>query len=497
LELLVIILIPIVCTILIVAVGQKSTFLRNTLVMVPSVVDFVLVCHLAWLVTHGGSYSLNLVDLPFFALKFKADPFSTYMALSMTFLWMMTNIYSFGYMAHEHAQTRYYACLTLNITAAMGIVFATNLVTFFIFFELLTIAVYPLVVHEETEEAYTAGVVYGVYLLTGGAAVLLGTIILYNLTGTFDFVAGGIPALAEQSKLMLTVLFILFTLGFGFKAGLVPLYYWLPEAMIAPTPISAVLHAVAVVNVGVFGFIRVIYNIFGPKLYHQMGFGDVIAVLGAVTILYAAVMGLRQKEIKRMLAMSTINQLSFMLLGVVSFSMIGMLGGILHIYFHAFMKITLFYCAGAIITQSGNKYVAKMGGLAKHMPITMTCFAIAALGIIGLPPVAGWVSKWYLMQGFLSVGKPIYAVVFLLSSIIELGFFGPPIFSAFFREEEPGAFSFERDTSRFGNEAPWTMWLPIVIVAFFSLLFGVWGFVPHRMAQPALTGLLGRGFQGF
>ena len=493
-ELLIIILIPIVCTILICTIGQKSTLLRNIFVLTPAVVSFLLVSHLAWLVTHGGSYALNLVDLPFFAIKFRVDPFAAYMAISMTFLWILTDIYSFGYMAHEHAQIRYYASLTLNLTAAMGIVFASNLITFFIFFELLTIAVYPLVVHEETEAAYKAGIMYGVYLLTGGAAVLFGTIILYNVVGTINFVPGGIPALASQSKFLLIVLFILFTFGFGFKAGIVPLHSWLPEAMIAPTPISAVLHAVAVVNVGVFGFIRVIYNIFGAELYQQMGFNRILAILASITIIYAAVMGLRQKEIKRMLAMSTINQLSFMIIGVASLSMVSRLGGLLHIYFHAFMKITLFYCAGAIITQSGNKYLTKMSGLAKHMPITMTCFAIAAVGIIGLPPVAGWVSKWYLMQGYFAQGEAIFPIVLIISGVIELGFFAPPIIAAFFIKEQAGDYDFEQDTSILGNEAPWTMWVPIVIVATFSVIFGLWGFVPHYLAKPALVGLLGHSF---
>ena len=261
--------------------------------------------------------------------------------------------------------------------------------------------------------------------------------------------------------------------------------------MVAPTPISAVLHAVAVVNVGLFGFCRVIFNVFGPQLYQKMGFNSVIAVLAAVTVIGGAVLGLRQKELKRMLAMSTVNQLSYVLLGVVSFQYIGMLGGMLHVYFHAFMKITLFYCAGAIITQSGNKYIAKMGGLAKHMPITMTCFAIAALGIIGLPPVCGWVSKFYLIQGYLTLKKPLIAGVFILSGIIELGYFLPPVFLAFFRKEEEGVFQFRQDTSRLGSEAPASMWVPIVIVTTASLIFGLSGFVPHWLAKPALAGLLG------
>jgi multicomponent Na+:H+ antiporter subunit D len=491
LALFLVVVIPLICAFLIAVINEKSRFLRNLFVLAPGIINFILVSYLAWVGLNGGEYTLNLVDLPYFALKFRADMFSVYMALSMTFLWILTDIYSFGYMAHEHAQTRYYAALTINLTAAMGIVFASNLVTFFIFFEMLTLCVYPLVIHEETEEAYNAGIMYGVYLLTGGASVLFGIVTVYSLTGSINFVPGGIPALASQSKLALIILFILFTFGFGFKSGLVPLHTWLPNAMVAPTPISAVLHAVAVVNVGVFGFIRIIYNIFGVELFQKMGFNYVLAVLASITIIYAAVMGLRQKEIKRMLAMSTINQLSFMIIGVVCIPLIGKLGGLLHIYYHAFMKITLFYCAGAIITQSKNKYVTKMSGLAKHMPITMTCFTITAIGIIGLPPVCGWVSKWYMMKGYFAQKEVVFPLILILSGIIELGFFAPPIMAAFFKEEEPGVFQFEQDTTKLGSEAPWTMWLPIVIVALFSVIFGLWGFIPHKLAQPALNGLLG------
>ncbi len=483
-----IVFLPVIFVLLIALVGDRAKPLRNALAIIPSIICFGLVSYLALQVLQGNILELNLVDFPYFMLKFKADPLAVYLALSMTFLWIMTDIYSFGYMAHEHAQTRYYGALTLNLTAAMGIVFASNLITFFIFFEILTVAVYPLVIHEETPKAYEAGIMYGIYLLSGGAAVLAGIVMVYNLTGTVEFMVGGIPALAQQSKFILTILFILFTFGFGFKASLVPLYAWLPEAMIAPTPISAVLHAVAVVNVGVFGFFRTIGNVFGFKLYQSMGFGDVIAVIAAITILWAAVLGLRQREIKRMLAMSTMNQLSYMLLGLVSFHAVGMLGGILHIHYHAFMKIALFYCAGSFITQSGNKYVAKIRGIGRYMPITAACFAAAAVGIIGLPPMCGWVSKWYILQGYWSIGKPVYIWVLIISSLMELGFLGVPAYSAFFHEPQAGAFSFPQERTK---EAPWSMVIPTVIVTVLAFIFGIWGFVPHRMAETALNWLMG------
>lgn len=489
-----ILLIPLIFTALIAAVGNRSSFLQKTFSLVPTLLVFSLVCSLVGPALRGQEYLVKIIETGSFALTFKVDPFGVYMAGSMSFLWILTVIYSFGYMEHEaHALSRYYGSLIINLTAAMGVVFADNLITFFVFFEMLTVAVYPLVIHEETKEAYDAGILYGAYLLSGGAAVLLGTILVYQFTGTVTFAAGGITGLASQSRGMLILLFALFTFGFGFKSAIMPLHYWLPDAMVAPTPISAVLHAVAVVNVGLLGFFRTIFNVFGPQLYEQMGFNNVIAILASITVIGGAILGLRQKELKKMLAMSTVNQLSYVLLGLVSFQAISMLGGVLHVYFHAFMKITLFYCAGAVITQSGNKYISKMSGLAKHMPITMTCFALAALGIIGLPPVCGWVSKWYLMQGYLISKKPLIAAVFILSGILELGYFLPPIFLAFFRKEQEGAFHFHQDTTRLGSEAPATMWVPILIVAIASLIFGLTGFVPHKLGQPALATLLGVG----
>jgi formate hydrogenlyase subunit 3/multisubunit Na+/H+ antiporter MnhD subunit len=472
--------------------GTKHIRMRNTWCLVPCVVNFIIVLSVTKGLLRGEKYLVTLVQTLPFSIEFAADGFSVYMGLLINFLWFLTMIYSFGYMAHEHehGQTRYYTALMLALGSTMGVIFSSNLVTLFVFFEGLTFSVYPLVIHEESDEAYQAGNKYGVYLISGGTMILLATVAVYTLTGGTWFVPGGIPAMARQSKGALFLLFLLFTVGFGFKAALFGLHSWLPDAMIAPTPVSAVLHAVAVVNVGLYGFYRVIYNIFGITLYQQMGFGTYLAIAASITILVSALIALRQNEIKRMLAFSTVNQLSYVLLGITCFQYIGMLGAMLHIVYHSFMKISLFYAAGTIITQSGNKYIGKMGGLAKKMPITMLVFTIAAIGIIGLPPVAGWVSKWYIMQGFLQQLSPshiIFASVFILSSIIELGYFTPPIYLAYFGDGEAHV-----APAKLGSEAPLTMLVPMVIVAGTSLLFGIWGFVPHWLAKPALVGLLGQ-----
>jgi multicomponent Na+:H+ antiporter subunit D len=245
--------------------------LRNILVMGISIYNFLVILSLSSDVLEGNRFSLTLLKLPFFNLEFQLDPLSLLMGMLVTFLWIFTSSYSIGYMAKEHAQTRYFTALTVCLGATMGIIFSKNLLSMFIFYELLGLAVYPLVIHIETEEALRAGVVYLVYLLTGGATLLLSIILTYSFSGgNLDFTTGGIPALTKIQPWLLYILFFLFVVGFGVKGALMPLHIWLPRAMIAPTPVSALLHAVAVVNMGLYGFIRMIYNIFGPVLFKQL-----------------------------------------------------------------------------------------------------------------------------------------------------------------------------------------------------------------------------------
>ncbi len=503
--LILLLLIPLVCALLIATVGKKSVAVRNTFILLPCFLDFCLVAMMAPQTFSGKIYSFTLVKVNPFAISFRADQFAVYMGLLISFLFFLTMIYSFGYMEHEgeRGQIRYYCCLVLALGSTLGVMFAADLASYFICFEWLTMSVYPLVIHEESEKAYKSGVKYMVYLMTGGASVLLGIVATYGLTGgNLTFTPGGIPALREQSTQILWVLCGLFTFGFGFKAAIMPMHSWLPDAMIAPTPVSAVLHAVAVVNVGLSGFYRVFYNIIGIELLEQTGFGVVLGAMASITIIVSALIALRQNEIKRMLAFSTVNQLSYVLLGIVSFKIIGMLGAILHIVYHSFMKITLFYTAGAIITQSGNKYISKMNGLAKKMPVTMGAFTVAAIGIIGLPPVAGWISKWYLVQAFYSDPSPLnimFGTVFILSGLIELGYFTPPIFLAYFKKPLPVEVNDHVEDSHGGHhgggvegrEAPKTMLIPIAIVAVVSLLFGFWGGLPHTLGKATLSALMG------
>lgn len=521
--LLLVIVLPVISCIGVVLTGERSKSARNFALLVPSVINFFIMIYFYQIVMKaGGHYTLSLVDLPLFKLQFSVDKLGLYMGFSMTFLWIMTSFYAIGYMENEHSQTRFFASLIINQTAAMGIIFANNVITMFIFVEFLTIFVYPLIIHEETKAAWAAGIKYGAYLLLGGVSFLLGVGLIYKATGGNVYLhPGGIPELAKQSSTTVWLIFFFFSFGFCFKAGIMPLHSWLPDAMIAPTPVSAVLHAVAVVNVGVFGYYRTIYNVIGMQVFQREGMDQVLIWFLGITILASALIALKQNEIKRMLAFSTINQLSYMIMGPVSGDPAGFLGGLLHIWFHSFMKITLFYCAGLIMTQSGNKYISKMGGLYKKMPVTMVCFAVAAIGIIGLPPGAGWISKWYLVEAFCHMGKPLWGGLFIVSGMIELGFFTPPILNAFFREE----YIFSEDEleemkhhnhgvvprvmkkeyglvvaapveklgilDKLRKEAPLWMIIPTMITCTITVIFGIWGTLPHWFAKPTIIQLLG------
>ncbi len=519
----IVLILPIISCIGVVLNGERSKNLRTLVLVIPSIVNFFIMLYFYQIIMrHGGHYSLDLVNLPLFKLQFSVDKLGLYMGFSMTFLWLMTTLYAIGYMEHEHSQTRFFASLILNQTSAMGIIFANNLVTMFIFVEFLTVFVYPLIIHEETPAAWNAGVKYGAYLLLGGVSFLLGVVLIYKVTGGNVYLhSGGIPELLHQSSGVLWLIFFFLSFGFCFKAGIMPFHSWLPDAMIAPTPVSAVLHAVAVVNVGVFGYYRIIYNVVGMGVFQREGMDQVLVWFLGGTIFFAACIALKQDELKRMLAFSTINQLSYMIMGPVSGDPSGFIGGMIHIWFHSFMKITLFYCAGLIMTQSGNKYISKMGGLWKKMPVTMICFSIAAVGIIGLPPGAGWISKWYLVEGFCHQGHPLWASVFIISGMIELGFFTPPIFNAFFKEEykfskeeledmkhhnhghvprvmkkeygviEPEVSGKLSIAARISKEGPLTMMIPVMITCTVTVIFGLWGSLPHWFAKPTIIELLG------
>jgi len=441
--------------------------LREAWTFGAAVVKLGLVLSMLPSALRGRPLQTTLFELvPGVPLQFRADAYGTVFALVASVLWLLTSIYSVGYMRalREHGQTRYFAAFAAALSSAIGVALAANLLTLYLSYELLTLATYPLVVHKESREAIEAGRKYLIYTLGAGVAILAACAGIYAITGTLDLRAGGILDAGGTDALTLQVLFWALIAGFGVKAAIMPLHGWLPTAMIAPTPVSALLHAVAVVKSGVFGCVRVIAFVFGPLLLARMGAADVLLYLAGFTVLAGSVLALVQDNLKRRLAYSTISQLSYILLGAALLTPSGMMGSVLHLANHALLKITLFFCAGAITVTTGRERVSELAGIGRRMPVTMAAFGVAALGLAGVPPLNGFVSKWYLCLGCLDAGHPGFAVVLVISGLLNIAYFIPIVYTAFFRQSE--------DFPERGEARP-ALLAPLLATGFLSLLLGV------------------------
>jgi multicomponent Na+:H+ antiporter subunit D len=360
-------------------------------------------------------------------IAFRVDALGLVFALTASALWVVTTVYSVGYLRAlaSPAQTRFHLCVALTMTATMGVAFAANLLTMYLFYELMTVATYFLVIHDQTEEAYAGGRKYLAYHLGTSIAFLLPAVIMvFVLSGSFDFVAGGVfsESALEEHRTLLIVVFLLFMAGSA-KAAIMPLHGWLPSAMVAPVPVSALLHAVAVVNAGAFGVLRVIFDVFGPNHLQALGLQTFTLYLACFTILAASLYALKLDNLKALLAYSTIGQLSYIVLGAVLFTADGMAGGVSQIVFHGVAKTTLFLCAGSIYLATHMKYLSDMSGVGRQMPWTMLAFSIAAFSMIGLPGTAGFVSKWLLVAGSFQAGEVVALVVLGLSTLLSATYY--------------------------------------------------------------------------
>lgn len=389
-----------------------------------------LVCVLSMLpdVMAGHVLSVTLLSfVPSVAIAFKVDALGLVFAITASALWLVTTVYAIGYLdaTKSTAQRRFHACFALTMTATMGVAFASNLLTMYLFYELMTLATYYLVTHEGTDEAYAGGRKYVSYHLGTSIAFLLPAIILtFNVTGTFDFVPGGIfsEAALESQRGLMIVIYVLFLAGSA-KAAMMPMHGWLPAAMVAPVPVSALLHAVAVVNAGAFGLLRVMFDVFGPEAMQSLGLSAVTIYISSFTILAASFYALRLDSLKALLAYSTIGQLAYIVLGGALLNPNGMTGGVAHIINHGVSKITLFLCAGAIYVAAHRKYLSEMGGLGRRMPWTMAAFVIGACSMIGFPATAGFVSKWFLLVGAFEAEHVFALVVLIVSSLLSAGYY--------------------------------------------------------------------------
>jgi multicomponent Na+:H+ antiporter subunit D len=397
---------------------------------------FTLYNHLS----DGAQIAVNIAEpLPGLVIGFDVEPLGMLFALVASVLWLITSIYSIGYMRehHEQNQTRFYAMFAIAIGCTLGVAFAGNLLSLFLWYEILTIATYPLVAHAGTDEARRGARTYiGILLGTSIGLQLLAILITYTVTGTLDFREGGILA-GKLDPAWAGLLFALFIFGIG-KAAVMPFHRWLPAAMVAPTPVSALLHAVAVVKAGVFTVLKVTIYIFGTDFITRSGASDWLIWFAGGTILLASIIAMTQDNLKLRLAYSTISQLSYIVLGALLATHTSLLGGALHISMHAFAKITLFFAAGAILVAANKSNISEMGGLGRAMPITFTAFLVASLSIIGLPPFGGMWSKWYLGMGAVETGQFLLLTVLLVSSLLNIVYLLPVPVRGFFGQSSDG-----------------------------------------------------------
>jgi len=430
--------VPVVGAVLIAITGRWPN-LREGVTLVTSAVLLTVVASVLPDVLAGNRPEATLLTmLPDLALELRVEPLGMLFALVASALWIANSIYSIGYMRanQEQHQTRFYVCFAIALASTMGIAFAGNLLTLFLFYEALTLSTYPLVTHHGTPEVKRAGRVYlGILLGTSIGMLLLAIIWTWALAGTLEFRHGGILA-GRASEAAIAVLLALYMFGIG-KAALMPFHRWLPAAMVAPTPVSALLHAVAVVKAGVFSVVKVIVYVFGPDTLATVGWAQWLPVVAGFTIIAASIVALRSDNLKRRLAYSTVSQLSYVVMAAALLTPVSIAAAALHIAVHAFSKITLFFAAGAIYTAAHKTEVSELHGIGRRMPVTMTAFAIGALSLIGIPPMAGFLSKWYMMIGAFDARHLFAVVVLAVSTLLNAAYFLPIIHAAFFRSEGP------------------------------------------------------------
>jgi multicomponent Na+:H+ antiporter subunit D len=461
---------------LIFALAESRVRLRTTLNLAGALLKLALVATMLWGVAQGHQYQVQLAFLPGLELGLRVGPLALLFLTLSSLLWLVTTIYAIGYLEGSPHRSRFFGFFSLCVTATVGIAMAADLLTFLLFYELLTLATYPLVVHRGTEVARRAGLVYLAFTIGGGALMLLGIVWLYTLAGSLEFRPGGFVAGLDQThRTSLILIFVLLIAGLGVKAALIPLHAWLPRAMVAPAPVSALLHAVAVVKAGAFGIMRVVYEVFGVELAADLGVTGPLALLAAATILYGSARALFQDDLKRRLAFSTVSQVAYIVLGVAIASPIATVGGLVHLVHQGLMKITLFFCAGNLAETLGIHRVSEMNGVARRMPWTLVAFTVAAFGMIGVPPVAGFITKWYLGLGALEAGQHWVLVVLALSSLLNAAYFLPILHAAWFREP-PSTWPEERVFGR-RETARALLWPPLITAAA-ALLAGLLASLP-------------------
>ena len=458
---------------------EEQHGLRTSLNLVGAVAKLLLVGVMIWGVFHERLFETRWTLAPGLDLVLHADELSVLFGTLSTVLWLVTTVYAIGYLENAPHRSRFFGFFSLCVTATVGLALAGNLFTFVIFYEMLTLATYPLVAHKGTPEAVRGARIYLSYTLGGGMLLLVGAVWLRTIAGPLEFSQGGIlsdiPGLDPGA---LTWIFLLLISGLGVKAALVPLHGWLPQAMVAPAPVSALLHAVAVVKAGAFGIVRIVYDVYGVEFVDSLGLLAPLGAAAAVTIIYGSVRALSQDHLKKRLAYSTVSQVSYIALGTAIVGPVATIGGVVHLVHQGLMKITLFFAAGNYAETLGIHKVSEMDGVGRRMPGTTLAFTVGALGMIGVPPVAGFVSKWYLALGAAEAGVMLWVMpVLIISSLLNAAYFLPILYRAWFRDADAG-FAPAAATAGTRETHAFLLWPPIT-TATLALAAGLFAAAPY------------------
>ena len=459
------VLFPIIAAVAFNLINFKTRTGRNVIIASVIIVNFLLVL---MVFRSLATPELQLIKTnSILDIYFKVDKLGILFSLLVSLLWICTTFYSFEYMKHEGKEKSFFTFFTATLGVTLGVAFAGNLFTMYLFYEFLTLVTFPLVIHNGSEESMHVGRKYLYYSFFGAALVLAGIVLLYLIGSDFNFAGYGVLSTVDVGNYdLLFITYILFFIGFGVKAAVVPLHSWLPSAMVAPTPVSSLLHAVAVVKVGIFALTRVTYYIFGAQVIKSINVINFVEILVVLTILLGSILAFHQENLKKRLAYSTISQLGYIILGLILLNRDSLTGALMHLINHAVIKITLFFCVGAVMYMTGKKTIHEIKGIGKEMPVTMWCFSIAAISLIGIPPTNGFVSKWYLALGGLHENRAIFVIILLASALLTAAYLIPIIIAAFFPGEE-----YVQSVSR--KDPPAIMLVPIVVLTVVVVLLGL------------------------
>ena len=432
------IIFPIIAGIILFTLKLRNFRLRNMMYLTVILITSALILTTVLYSIFVEPVDVTLVTFSsFLGISFRIDTASAIFASIIAVLWPITTLYAFSYMEHEHARNRFYSFFTMSFGVVCGIAFAKDLFTLYLFYELMTLTTLPLVMHENDEKAKSAGKKYLIFSMIGASLIFIVLVFFINFGTTLNFAYGGImdPVKILGFNNMIQVMAVLGFFGFGVKAAIFPFHSWLPSASVAPTPVTALLHAVAVVKAGAFGVMRVLYFCFGTDKLFDTPAQYIMIIFASITIIYGSATAFRCPHFKRRLAYSTISNLSYILLGFAILSPMGLTGGILHMIFHAVIKISLFFCAGAVLVKGKKEYVYELEGLNRKMPLTCTVFTIGSLGLMGIPPLACFISKFVIGSASAATGtwpgyfgglalavSAVLTVVYLSTCIIRFYF---------------------------------------------------------------------------